>query len=161
MSTKWISNRLYFSYPAKRKCVQGYTGIGLSVRSSVCLSVYKILVSVDNGSCVVQWYTIWPVIQGYWVGAALDPQVFFVVVFLGKTLPSPSLVLVKPRKGINNTSCLRDMTEILLKRGKTLFNQYNILLFGRELTRNHTIPHFDALKIRSCGKHCEKRRNCF
>ena len=22
------------------------------------------------------------------------------------------------------------------------------------------IPHFDALKIFSCGKHCEKRRNC-
>ena len=22
------------------------------------------------------------------------------------------------------------------------------------------MPHFDALKIFSCGKHCEKRRNC-
>ena len=22
------------------------------------------------------------------------------------------------------------------------------------------MPHFDALKIYSCGKHCEKRRNC-
>ena len=28
------------------------------------------------------------------------------------------------------------------------------------LTHYHTIPHFDALKINSCGKHCEKRRNC-
>ena len=24
----------------------------------------------------------------------------------------------------------------------------------------HTMPHFDALKIYSYGKHCEKRRNC-
>ena len=28
------------------------------------------------------------------------------------------------------------------------------------LTYYHTMPHFDALKIKSCGKHCEKRRNC-
>ena len=45
---------------------------------------------------------------------------FFVGVSLGKTLPSPSLVLVKPRKNMNNVSCGRDMTEILLKAGKEL-----------------------------------------
>ena len=28
------------------------------------------------------------------------------------------------------------------------------------LTHYHTMPHFDALKIYRCGKHCEKRRNC-
>ena len=28
------------------------------------------------------------------------------------------------------------------------------------LTRDHKIPHFDALKVYSYGKHCEKRRNC-
>ena len=39
----------------------------------------------------------------------------FVGVSLGKTLQSPSLVLVKPRKDMNNVSCRRDMTEILLK----------------------------------------------
>ena len=27
------------------------------------------------------------------------------------------------------------------------------------LTHYHTMPHFDALKIYSCGKHCEERRN--
>ena len=27
------------------------------------------------------------------------------------------------------------------------------------LTHYHTIPHFDALKIYSCGKHCKKRSN--
>ena len=37
-----------------------------------------------------------------------------------------------------------------------------IYLFEQEmfLTHYHTIPHFDTLKICSCGKHCEKRRNC-
>ena len=30
-------------------------------------------------------------------------------------LQSPSLVLVKPRKDMNNVSCRRDMTEIVLK----------------------------------------------
>ena len=28
------------------------------------------------------------------------------------------------------------------------------------LIHYHTMPNFDALKIYSCGKHCEKRRNC-
>ena len=40
---------------------------------------------------------------------------FFVGVYLGKILQSPSLVLVKPRKDMNNVSCCSDMTEILLK----------------------------------------------
>ena len=40
---------------------------------------------------------------------------FFAGVSLVKTLQSPSLVLVKPRKDMNNVSFRRDMTEILLK----------------------------------------------
>ena len=28
------------------------------------------------------------------------------------------------------------------------------------LTHYHTRPHFDAVKVYSCGKHCEKRINC-
>ena len=40
---------------------------------------------------------------------------FFVGVSFSKTLQSPSLVLVKPRKDMNNVSCCRDITEILLK----------------------------------------------
>ena len=35
------------------------------------------------------------------------------------------------------------------------------ILVNTELTHYHTMPHFDALKMYSCGKHCEKRRNCF
>ena len=37
---------------------------------------------------------------------------------------------------------------------------WNLGLCGKGLTHYHTMPHFDALKIYSCGKHCEKRRNC-
>ena len=33
-----------------------------------------------------------------------------------------------------------------------------ILSFG--LTHYHTMPHSEALKMYSCGKHYEKRRNC-
>ena len=36
----------------------------------------------------------------------------------------------------------------------------NSLQHDKILTNYHTTPHFDALKIYSCGKHCEKRRNC-
>ena len=32
--------------------------------------------------------------------------------------------------------------------------------FFFNLTRYHTMPHFDALKIYSCGKHGKKRKNC-
>ena len=33
-------------------------------------------------------------------------------------------------------------------------------LFELHLTHYHTMLQFDTLKIYSCGKHCEKRRNC-
>ena len=35
-----------------------------------------------------------------------------------------------------------------------------ILSHGTGLTHYHTLPHFGAPKVHSCGKHCEKRRNC-
>ena len=40
---------------------------------------------------------------------------FFVVVSLDKTLQGPSLVLMNPRKDMNNMSCHPGMTEILLR----------------------------------------------
>ena len=39
---------------------------------------------------------------------------FFRGSVLGQDTSAPSLVLVKPRKDMNNASCCRDMTEILL-----------------------------------------------
>ena len=40
------------------------------------------------------------------------------------------------------------------------FGRAKNLSFGKELTHYHTIPQFEALKIYSGRKHCEKRRNC-
>ena len=49
---------------------------------------------------------------------------FFCGSVLGQETSKPSLVLVKPRKDVNNVSCRPDMTEILLKDWhKTPFNQ--------------------------------------
>ena len=45
----------------------------------------------------------------------LFPLGFFEGASLGKTLQSPSLVVVKPRKDMDNVSCRPDITEILLK----------------------------------------------
>ena len=42
----------------------------------------------------------------------------------------------------------------------TNFVVSKILLCCKELIHYLTMPHFDALKIYSCWKHCEKRRNC-
>ena len=42
---------------------------------------------------------------------------FFVGVSLGKTLKCSRLVLMKPRKDMNNVSCRLKMSEILLKAG--------------------------------------------
>ena len=63
---------------------------------------------------------------------------------------------------------------VILKKKKTSHITYRKVTKRREsptpvstclhmhlyLTHYHTMPHFDALKIYSCGKHCEKRRNC-
>ena len=40
---------------------------------------------------------------------------FFVEVSAGKALQSPSLLLVKPRKDMNNVGCRTDITEMVLK----------------------------------------------
>ena len=45
---------------------------------------------------------------------------FFLGMSLGKALRSPSLVMVKPGKDMNNLSWRRDMTEILLKQRKSI-----------------------------------------
>ena len=48
--------------------------------------------------------------------------------------------------------------------GMTALNYFSCLKWEHFmnclLTHYHTMPHFDALKIYSCGKHREKRRNC-
>ena len=67
---------------------------------------------VPRGS-VVKCLTRNPVVQGS--SRTTSSGFFFVGVSVGQTLQSPSLIIVKPRKDMNNVSCRRDMTEILLK----------------------------------------------
>ena len=64
--------------------------------------------------------------------------------WLGKNIVW-SIWLIELQESMNRCTACPNITEILLKM---------------VLTYYHTMPHFDALKIYSCGKHCEKRRNC-
>ena len=68
--------------------------------------------SGDLRGSVVVCLTRNPEVRG---SSRIGTSAFFVGVSLGKTLQSPSLVLLKPRKDMNNVRCRRDMTEILLK----------------------------------------------
>ena len=102
----------------------------LSGRLSVCPTVNKILVSVKalagGGRGLLTLSQTMGVLRGSVVKCLTrNPGVlgscctgssgFFVAVSLGKTLQSPSLLLVKPRKDMNKVCCRCDMTEILLK----------------------------------------------
>ena len=67
---------------------------------------------------------------------------------------------------------LSDMVENIVGKGENAGDQHVLLIpqcfpqcfqepsFSRLLFHYHTMPHFDARKIYTCGKHCEKRRNC-
>ena len=60
---------------------------------------------------------------------------FFMGVSLDETLKSKSLVvLVKPRKDMNNVSCCHDMTEILWKQPVTPFYQSRFWYLNNSLT---------------------------
>ena len=56
---------------------------------------------------------------------------FFVGVSFDKTLKSPSLVQVKPRKDMNKVRYRRDMTEILLKAARNTIQSFNQSMFAR------------------------------
>ena len=47
---------------------------------------------------------------------------------LGQDTSEPSLVLLKPRKDMNNVSCRRDLTEILLKPAQNIIQSTNQLI---------------------------------
>ena len=63
------------------------------------------------------------------------------------------------------------LTKVMWKSSRCLEKNQHFLIFpqcfqkpgllGKELTHYHPIPHFDALKIYSCGKHCEKAISTF
>ena len=57
---------------------------------------------------------------------------------------------------------LRYITHSLIHHFETVPNSKKLQTTTETwlLTHYHTMLHFDALKIYSCGKHCEERRNC-
>ena len=76
----------------------------------ICYSCYNVL-RVPRGS-VVKCLTRNPVVLG---SSRTGSSGFFRGSVLGQDTSEPSLVLVEHRKDMNNVSCRRDMTEILLK----------------------------------------------
>ena len=66
----------------------------------------------------------WLVIQGSWGSSRTISSGFFAGVSIGKTLQSPSLVLMKPRKDMNNESC-RHWNTVESGVKQHLFNQSN------------------------------------
>ena len=66
-------------------------------------------------------------------------------------------LLLHQQKKINLFNWRRKKLRIsILLKYCIVFNVQSIFY----LTHYHTMPHFDALKIYSCGKLCKKRRNC-
>ena len=110
----WILNSTSFFTPPK----QMFSGVYWN--QPVCPSVrvaVQVSICVQNNSrvlcgSVVKCLTHNPGVLG---SSRTGSFGFFRGSVLGKTLQSPSLVLVKPRKDMNNVSGRRRMTEILLK----------------------------------------------
>ena len=60
-------------------------------------------------------------------------------------------------KQLNQCSFTRfNDQKFILSSANALNIKSKILSFGKELTHYRTMPHFEALQIYSCGKHCEK-----
>ena len=79
----------------------------INLPKSICFNIMRVL----RGS-VVQCLTRNPGVLGW---SRTGSSGFFRGSVLGQDTSEPSLVLAKPRKDMNNESCCRDMTEILLK----------------------------------------------
>ena len=70
----------------------------------------------------------------------------FVGLSLGKTLQSPNLVMVKPRKDMNNVSCRHDMTEILLKAE---YNTIQSFSYSNQSVENAGVAFFKGANERN------------
>ena len=81
----------------------------LAQESALFVNVFpSICLAVDTGDLrgsVVRCWTHNPVVMN-----RTGSSGFFMGVFLGKTLQSPSLIIVKPREDMDNVSCCSDKT---------------------------------------------------
>ena len=94
-------------------CVRTYLSTCLSSSRTICYCPCRLTSTgrVPRG-LVVKCMTRNPGVLG---SSRTGSSGFFRGSVLGQDTSKPSLVLVKPRKDMNNVSCRRDMTEILLK----------------------------------------------
>ena len=127
-----------------------FVQVYLNIKSLIYLIRDDILRSCPNVPFPVLQAIWFPLVTWKsWVSRLTGLIGFFLGVSSGKRhqIPSPVLVKTKKNKKFNtcNVRCCCNLTEIML----------NV-----ELTHYHTMLHFDTLKIYSCRKHCEKRRNC-
>ena len=105
------------SFPRSKQYSQNSSFMGWKELIGTEITLHKVISGVQHGS-EVKCLTRNPGALG---SSRTGSPVFFVVVSLVKALKSPSLVLVKPRKDLNNVNCRRDMTEILLKAENTIY----------------------------------------
>ena len=78
--------------------------------------------------------------------------------FLGYTIPCP-LIHVSPRfeQHLVLILCMLGGTFIRMNSIHSIqFNSIQPIVWNLYLTHCYTMPHFDVLKIYSCGKHCEQ-----
>ena len=88
--------------------------------------------------------------------------------YVGIEMVHNNVVVAKTSSGDSSYYTMGTMVAALkLKKGTVTHNTVKPVLettcikLSTALTHYHTIPHFsNALKINSCAKHCEKRRNC-
>ena len=103
----------YFYYYYAQYCVLLSHITSFETMVSGAREVNPVTLTIPSGSvvkCLTRIQVLW--------GRGFEPYLILWVfhgVSLGKTLQSPSLVLVKTRKDMNNVSSRRIMTELLLK----------------------------------------------
>ena len=135
-----------------------------NLRESLCPNCWKTLTGCHNDMCILS-------AEHFWKHETLEFQMPGISLFYDKSLlkiwiPAFSPFPIKFSTLFGTISqfqlplnCCLHMLSILEMEIWTSLIDYK-LLKRVKLTQYHTIPHFDELNIYSCGKHCEKRRNC-
>ena len=104
-----MNNQLIYSFDS---CLEKEESIFLVVLAYENLSFFVVGMSIMGRGSLVKCLTHNPGVLG---SSRTGSSAFFRGSVLGQDTSEPSLILVKPRKDMNNVNCHRDMTEILLK----------------------------------------------
>ena len=110
-------HNVFHSYISLVPQTAALCGNGFNSMFEVIVLAFQVFLSAARGSCLPQWYSVLTHNQGVLVSSLTGSSGSIVGLYSGKTLQSPSLVLVNPRKDRNKVGCHHDMTEILMKVG--------------------------------------------